>query len=801
MKWVKRIVLSIIILVAITILGSWIYLKSIQPDYNETTTLPGLNNITEVYYDNYGVPHIYARSDADAYYALGYTHAKDRLWQMELIRRIAPGRLSEILGEATIKTDKFFKHLQIDKTTALAVSKYNSTIDPAIKSKVDNYLKGINEYVKNDDTPIEFKILGIPKTPFDITDVYNVMGYMAFSFAMAHKTEPIVTHISQILGPDYMKDLDIQVDTTTEMIPSFSAAIDLKDLSLSVYDALKDLPSPQLIGSNSWVIAPSKSTTGKVLFCNDPHIGFAQPSVWYEAHIETPTTSMYGNYLAGFPFAQMGHTRHHAIGLTMFENDDIDFFAEKTDAQHPNQYYHKGEWKPMELRTVTLKVKGLPDQEIELRSTEHGPIVTPEIKEFNPDAAISLWWVYQQNPINLLEAGHILMNAQNIDEARFGASMIAAPGLNIMYGDSEGNIAWWASAKLPIRPNHVNSKMILNGTGEDDPLGYYDFKDNPQSINPPTGYVYSANNQSYKQKDILHPGYYLSEDRARRIVNLLENKDNWSVDDAKAMLLDHTSINASEIAQLFCTYIDQVPLESWPENLQSMVQQSSKNLKSWSGDYSNDSPAPIIFTKLMYITLKNMMSDELGPELFESYNGTHLMKRSNQKMISNAASIWWDNRYTEEQESPTDILYFSLIESLNQLSQQLGTDMTTWKWSSVHTIEHGHTMGQNPTLRKYFNVGPMEIVGGTETINNLMYHLDSTGIYEVTAGPSCRRIVDFNNIMNNSWSILPTGQSGRIMSPHYKDQALMYVRGEYRKKLMDETAIKEGAINKSVFNP
>lgn len=801
MRWFKRLIIVLCILLISGAIGAWFYLRSFSPDYDENRPLPNLSEAVEVIYDQFGVPHIYAQSDADAYHALGYVHAKDRLWQMEILRRIAPGRLSEILGEATIPTDRFFKHLQLDETTRNATSTFDVLHSDEVKVLVAQYLAGINTYVESGDTPIEYKILGIEKSPFAIEDLYNVMGYMAFSFAMAHKTEPVTSYILKNLGPDYLNDLNVHVDTSTEMIRSYSPSVDMNDLSKLINEALHDLPSPQLIGSNSWVLSPSKTQTGKVLFANDPHIGFAQPSVWYEAHIETPTTSLYGNYIAGFPFAQIGHTPHHAIGLTMFENDDIDFFEEKTDPAKPDLYFHQGEWKKINKRSVALKIKGKPEEIIEVKSTVHGPIITPETNGFDKESMISMWWVYQQNPVNLFNASFALLRAKSVKEAAIGASMIAAPGLNIMYGDADGNVAWWAAAKLPKRPAHVNSKLILDGSGIDDPQGYYTFDENPKAINPPWGYVYSANNQSYKSGDLIHPGYYLPEDRARRIVHLLDEKNNWDVADVQNMMLDITSENSADIAKSIVSLLSEVPKDTNQSDINKMKSQLVDELKQWNGSYDDKSSAPILFTKLLYLINKNVLSDELGMDLFELYNGTHLMKRSNQPLLANSGSVWWDNIKTPEKETANDVIQLSMSEALVQLSEQLGPDITKWKWSSVHTLEHNHLLGSNATLRPYFNVGPFETTGGTDVINNLQFKLEEDGTYEVGAGPSCRRIVDFSNVKSNSWSILPTGQSGNIMSSHYKDQSEMYVQGKFRKQLMDKDEIISSATAKSIFNP
>ena len=383
MKWLKRILLVILVLLVVGLLLGWLYVGNLGPDYNESRSLTGLEANTEVLYDTYGVPHIYADSNVDAYRTLGYVHAKDRLWQMELLRRIATGRLSEILGPAIVETDKFFRQLQISKTTDAAVTHYHETTSPELQACVAAYLAGVNSYVDSDETPIEFTILGIDKTHFDVYDIHNIMGYMAFSFAMGHKTEHVISHIADQLGSAYLNALDIHVDTTTTMIESHVSGALARNLSTQAYEILDGLPHPALIGSNSWVISGDRTASGAVIFANDPHIGFSQHAEWYEAHIETPELSIYGNHLAGYPFAVMGHTPDWAVGVTMYENDDIDFYKERIDTQNGTTYYHNRQWKPIESNKSTITVKGAKDIDLVLRSTVHGPIISDETNGFD----------------------------------------------------------------------------------------------------------------------------------------------------------------------------------------------------------------------------------------------------------------------------------------------------------------------------------------------------------------------------------------------------------------------------------
>lgn len=783
----------IVILLSAAVLISGVYISTLRPDYNEKISLKALNEEVEVYYDDFAIPHIYAKSPIDAFHTLGYVHAKERLWQMEILRRVGSGRLSEVFGERTLETDKFFRALSIRNNSEKGVRSFEQDVPLEVRQKVLAYVAGVNEFIDNGDTPLEYTILGIDKSSYTLTDIYDIMGYMAFSFAMAHKSEPILTYVAETLGEDYLKDLDVHVDPLSTIIQSGRGNKSTYELSLHIHEVMDFIPASPFIGSNSWVLSPEKTSSGQVILANDPHMGFTQPAVWFEAHLEAPGLSVYGNFVGGMPFPYIGHNKHHAIGLTMFENDDIDLFREQVNPQNALQYWHDNQWKNFDVRKETIAVKGGDQVELEIKSGIHGPVISEVTKGMNAEEMISMWWVYYQFPNRGLEATHNLLQVESLEEAQYAASLIHAPGLNVMYGDVEGNIAWWAAAKLPRRPQHVNSKLILDGSGKDDPLGFYDFSDNPQAINPSWGYVYSANNQSVKDSNVLHPGYYLPEDRARRIVKLLEQEKKWTVDEVKEMMLDTKSENAPEIVDLILSNTSE-------DDLSEVARKLTNILKKWDGTFAPDQIAPIAYHKFVYKILEHGMKDELK-EYFDAFNGTHVMKRSIQPLLGNIHSVWWDNVDTEDKETISQIFTAAIEDGTAELTEQLGVDPENWQWSDVHPLEHNHSMGANPALRPFFNVGPFGVGGTTEVINNLQFNLSPDGIYNIKAGPSCRRIVDFSDVENNSWSISPTGQSGNPMSPHYADQAQMYTAGKFRKKLMNEEDIKSSFRYFTAFLP
>ncbi|MBW8198223.1 penicillin acylase family protein [Flagellimonas abyssi] len=794
MKTYKKILLVLAGFLLLVIIGIAIFLNSLKPDYSGEKKLPGISNEVTTYFDSYGIPHIYAENEADALKALGYVHAQDRLWQMELLRRVAKGRLSEVFGKDMIGTDKFFLSLGIADHTKETVASLATDSETIVLAEA--YLDGVNEFLKQGPTPIEFYLTGIDKEPFTIEDVYNAVGYMAFSFAMAHKTDPLLTSMRNKLGDEYMKDLAISSDTSTVWIKNFKGEVTDTlgtNITASVNTALSKLPIPQFEGSNSWVIAPQKTKNGKVILANDPHIGFAQPSVWYEAHISTPTYEKYGYHLAGVPFPLLGHNRNLAYGLTMFENDDIDFYYEETHPSDSTKYKTAEGWKDYEFVNKTIKVKDGEDVSFTYKKTHHGPVLNNIADQISEEKPVAMSWIYTKPKNMVMHALYGLSHASNMKEFKNALPNIHAPGLNVMYGDAQGNVAWWATAKLYEMPDILSTKFILDGTsGKEEPLRYLDFSENPMAENPPWNYVYSANNQPDSIAGMLYPGYYLPENRAKRIVQLLDAKDDWDRESISEMILDVTSpVNTDVVTELIKLFD--------VSNLNNEQLVLLDSMKNWNGEYRLKSISPVIYHRTLYFMVKNTMEDELGPEMFKQFLSTHLFKRQIAWGSSMKSGKWWDNVNTPDVvETRQDIVLMSFAQTWESLIKDFGEDTSQWTWDKVHTLEHGHPFGQVASLRKYFNVGPFPVEGTREVINNLAFPYDSTGFYKVNSGPSTRRIIDFSDI-ENSISILPTGQSGNPLSKHYDDQAQMYVNGEFRKMMMNKKEIEETAASVLIF--
>ena len=727
------------------------------------------------------MPHIYASNQNDALTALGYVHAQDRLWQMELIRRIAPGRLSEIFGDKLVETDVFFAGLGLVEDANESIAKIDINSE-AYKLTIA-YLDGVNQFVEEGATPIEYNLIGLEKTKFTVNDVYNVFGYMSFSFAIAQKTDPLLQEIKEKLGDNYLAELEIPVYSNTALLKSEKNPIVKASFAKAMTAMYEQLPISPFIGSNSWVIAADKTKNGKVIFANDPHIGFSQPSVWYQSHIKTPDYEMYGYSLALTPFPLLGHNRDYAYGLTMFENDDVDFYIEKNNPENLNEYETPTGFSTYKTVQKTIKIKGAPDTTFTVKISRHGPIMNNLLKQIDDQRPIAMQWIYKKTDNQILDVGYQISHAKSLHDFKEGAKLLHAPGLNMMYGDAKDNIAWIASGKLYKYRDSINTKLYLDGaSGKDEILSYVDFEDNPQSINPASNYVYSSNNQPDTIAGVLYPGYYLPEDRGQRIEQLLEVKNDWTQEDVQQMIFDVTS---PVVPQVIANLVASLSTENFTKNEQEALQ----NLKNWNGEYKKEDTAPTIYNRFLYEFLEGTFKDELG-ESFPMFMQTPLMKKMIAVQAKKTVSVWFDDVTTEPKETKSDIVQRSFINAISFLENQLGDTVSLWSWSKVISVEHGHALAAGgETLRKIFNVGPFSMDGGNEVINNQLFTLNETGIYKVKAGPSTRRVIDFSNI-ENSVSILPTGQSGNVFSKHYKDQAQKYLNGEFVKTILNKDEIE-----------
>lgn len=789
-KYFFLLLLSLIIVLVIVV---YAFLNQTKPVYSGELSLKGIDSQTTVYFDAYGVPHIYANNQKDAMMALGYVHAQDRLWQMELMRRIAPGKLSEIFGNPALKTDLFFTGIGIDENSTKAVSQMDTNSQTYILASA--YLRGINNYLAQGKTPVEFSLLGIKKEKFTLKDVYNIFGFMSFSFAMAQKTDPLLTDIRDRLGSSYLNDFGIHGEFNTKPLKSYKGDLkEYSEISRTISALLENTVAPPFIGSNSWVIGGERTKRGKVILANDPHIMYSQPGTWYEAHISCPNYEMYGFYIAGTPFPLLGHNRTYAYGLTMFENDDVDFFQETDNPNNTKQYQTIDGFKNYTYHQKTIRVKDSASVKLMVKTSQHGPVVNGLLEGVKGNKSVAMSWMYTQQKNQILQAVYELSHAKNLNDFHKNIELIHAPGLNIMYGDATGNVAWITSGKLYKVPQTVNTNFILNGAnGIDDQKRFLPFEQNPSAINPPWHYVYSANNQPEKINGYLYPGYYLPKDRALRIDGLLQSKKDWTKESVSKMMVDNTSAVIPQIVSEITNVLDK-------SKFNGQEVKALQFLKQWNGSHTLSNVAPTIYNKWLYFYLKDTFEDELGEENFKLFLNTHIVKQLIENQIKNGNSPWWDNlKTTQTKETQSQIITQSYKEAVHSLEKQLGPEVSKWSWGKVHQVTFQHPIGKVKLFQKFFNVGPFSIEGSNEVINNQLFMYTDDAEINIKGGPSTRRVVDFSDI-ENCWSVLPTGQSGNPMSSHYKDQTQLFVTGGFRKMMLNKKEII-ATSSKLVFKP
>ena len=778
----RRLTVTVFVVVALAGAGVW-YVQSKLPTRQGEIAFSALKEPVTVRYDERGVPHIRAGNQLDMYRALGYVQAQDRLFQMEIMRRLARGELAQVLGPKLVPTDTLFRSLRIRERAARYVTELDQQ-SPAWLA-LQAYLDGINHYQATRANPVEFDVLGITPRPFTAEDTLSVAGYMAYSFAAAFRTEPLLTYVRDQLGSDYLNIFDLDWQSKGVLPPTLTAN-DWKTLSTLAqlsHQALSHAGLAQFEGSNAWAVSGKRTQSGKPLLAGDPHIRFSVPAVWYEAQLSAPDFDLYGYHQALVPFAFLGNNRAFGWSLTMFQNDDLDLIAEKTNPQNPNQVWYQGKWVDMTRTQEQIAVKGEAPVTLTLRRSPHGPIVNDVLGPVAGPTPIAMWWGFLESKNPILEGFYRLNRANTLSKARKAASYIHAPGLNLVWANAKGDIGWWAAAQLPKRPAGVNPAFILDGsTAQADKPGFYPFSDNPQEENPKRGYIVSANAQPVSPTGIEIPGYYNLADRGQQLNRQLSDPGvKWNLKNSQALQLGTATDYAQRVISPLLPVLRNVVSD--PAELKLVEQ-----LAQWKGDYPLDSTSATVFNQLLFSLADTAMLDELGDGFFDILLSTRVIDAALPRLAASPDSPWWDNRNTLTKETRSDTVKVAWQNSIAQLTSVLGDDPAQWHWGRAHTLTHEHPLGKQKPLDWLLNVGPFAAPGSHEVPNNLSARLGPAP-WAVSYGPSTRRLIDFAD-PSHGLTINPVGQSGVPFDKHYRDQAPSYIEGDYDKPYIDDAEIE-----------
>lgn len=792
------------------------------PKINGGIKNPNLDASVDIYRDSYGIPHIYAETSHDLFFAQGYVQAQDRFWQMDFWRHISSGRLSEMLGESQLDTDKFLRTLG----WARVAREELDNCAPEVLEVLGAYSQGVNAYLsahQGSTLSFEYVLLKLLNPSYEPEEwqplhsiawakvmAWDLGGNMDDEIQRAVLLQSLTSDQLNEIDPPYPDDHPIIVSEqgigqiANKSDPSNSSFVKsilplLSQTSRKVGNLETILGKRGLgIGSNSWAVSGDRTSTGKPILANDPHLPAQMPSIWYEIGLHCQPKgpdcpyNVTGFSFAGNPGVIIGHNDRIAWGFTNAGPDVQDLYIEKINPDDPNQYEVNGKWVDMELVEETISVAGEDPQEMVIRYTRHGPIISDTyepLEDFSdktgielPDNyALALRWTALENSETFFAI--LQMNqAENWDEFRAALRFFDVPSQNMVYADIEGNIGYQTPGKIPIRASGDGRIPVPGWNDNYEWLGYIPYEQLPSVYNPQEGYIVTANNAIVgKQYPYLITTMWAYGYRAQRIVDMIEGA-NGSVDVEYIMQMqgDNRDLNAEVLVPV----LQQITLDS-PE-----MEDARELLTGWDFQVHKDSAPAALFEVFWKHLLSGTFYDEL-PDDYHPEGGSRWFEVIRQ-LAPQPNSPWWDDRMTPEKvEGRDEIFREAFRNAVDELKDNLGDDPEKWKWGDIHTITfRNSTLGESgiTLIENLFNRGPYPVSGGASIVNASGW--DSSESYDVTALPSMRMIVDLSNL-ENSLTINTTGQSGHSYHPHYTDMVDKWRQIQYHPMLWSRNMVEE----------
>lgn len=772
-----------------------------RPPINGRLVLNGLRAPVEVIRDRWGVPHIYAHSDRDALFAQGFVHAQDRLWQLDFCRRMVAGRLAEILGEPALALDRWLRI-----TTMRRVAEQEAAqLSAGVRAEAEAYAAGINAYIARGRLPIEFTLLGYRPEPWTPADSLAWVKYMSWNLSVNWETELLRAQLIARLGADRVAELEPPYfDRWPTIVPPGVDWSTLREAMAGDGEAATPYawPSPLAgLGSNSWVIAGNRTASGRPLLANDMHLPMLIPAIWYENHLVGEALNVTGVTFPGIPGVVAGHNEHVAWGFTNGFADVQDLYVERLrrtgDSEARVQAERNGDWYDAQVYHETIRVRRGQPVDVEVVVTRHGPIINGLSDAFTAEPPLALRWTSLEPDAML--AGLLAMNrARNCAEFRQALRQFSAPVQNVVYADAHGDIAYSLPGKIPIRAAGDGRLPSPGWADEHEWTGYIPFDELPHLLNPPAGYIVTANNRVVGDD---YPHYLGREtimgDRAQRIVEMIERRTRLDVADCRAMQLDQLSPTARVVAG----HLGNLDVDH--PQLDRVVQL----IRNWDGTLRPDSAAAAIYEAFLRQVIPLLLERHLGPaaastapgdgvgcgetDLVARYAGRGPTPMVLPRTIFGERSLEWLQRTLIQPDSPwfdlghgetrDDVLCLALRRTLDVLTRRLGPDMSGWEWGQLHTLTLSHPLGTARPLAPLFNRGPLPVGGDASTVwatGANQHDLDSTDVI----APPCRMIVDVG-AWDNSLAVLAPGQSGDPGSLHYDDQLAGWFSGDYHPML------------------
>lgn len=803
-QWsVGLLLLSLVGLIALTV-----FMQQKLPQRSDQLALAHLSKPVTVNFDQWGIPHIHAQTDLDGYQALGFVHAQDRLFQMDLLRRVGKGELSALIGEKGLVVDKLFRTLGTPNHARVMAEQLRQQ-EPGTVAKIEAYYRGVNQAIEQLEVPLEYDLLGATPQPFTLVDVYAISAYMAHSFMSGLTVDPMLTAVSQSVSPELFDSLvmgwpeskDTAVVESTTDTPDKTAQIESLNQRqlLAMIDAgeriAAELPYGLVHGSNGWAISAEKSAGEFPMFANDPHMAFAVPAVWYEAQLTTPKMNVYGHFVAGVPFPLLMRSDHRIHGLTMLQSDDADVFSLQTDPADADRVMVEGQWQVLETRKEIIPVKGQADVALDVKVSSVGPVVNEVLGLEGEPQRMAFYWLFTRTENDVVSMMHKVTMANTLESVEEAISKHWSPGLNIVYADKDNNIAMWAVGRFIHRQAGQDGKLIVSASVPNSlPLGVRPFSDNPRIINPASGYVFSTNNPyPDSDPDTLHTGYYSPIYREKVAEQALSKAEQWTPDDMKSLQTSTHNARWDNVRTLLLASLKTA------SKLSAVEQKAKAELEGWDGRYTEQSVAASVFERFYFYLLQGVFADELGEALFSKFLNNPVADNTLFTLVAAPDAKWWDNAASQEVETAEDVVRAAFSASVASLTKQQGNDVNQWAWLNSAGLTHPHPLGQVWPLDKVFNVGDFAVHGSKRSLNN-MIHKFSDQRAVITNGPSTRRVVDLADI-ENGWNVNPVGQSGRLFDEHYRNQSELYNQNQYRRARILSADEKEHVVSSLFLTP
>ena len=812
-RWLLRVFAALALLAGLAGVGLYFFLSRSLPDYNETFRLRGLSGEVEIVRNTHNVPHIFGENDADVFFGLGFAHAQDRLWQMQMLRRTAQGRLSEMFGRRTLRVDELMRRLDIYGLARTSLGVQDAPTRAALAAYADGvnaWLQITNDRARGRGAP-EFFVFSAEMPLWQPADSLAILKLMSVQLNGQISREVLRARASLLVDPERLRDLMPDAPGSgVAALPDYASLFPTVRPSMqtaALDDPLNPVASPFLAGaSNSFAATPARAASDGAILANDPHLELTAPALMYLARLELSSGGVIGASIPGVPAIMSGRSEALGWGITSAYLDDSDVFIEELNPDDPSQYRTPDGWGEFETRGSIIRIKDEDPVTLTLRWSQNGPVLSGALYELGtvtpPGHVATLGWTALEAEDTTMTAALRLMRAQTLEEALDAGELYVAPAQNLMLATPD-RVALQMLGRMPRRDANHETRGRMPAPGwkpENRWLGTLPYSANPRFLDPDSGILGNTNNKIIERPFPLHVSHDWGDtQRIERFQHLMRQRNVHTRDSFIEAQLDAVSPAARLLLPL-------VAADLWfsgdaaPAGTRAHLRQRALRLMAdWNGEMNEHLPEPLIYAAWMRELQTRLIRDELGP-LAEQF--THVDPVFIERVFrdTNGAGEWCNIVQSSVTETCTDIAIAALDEALLRLSERYGEAVESWRWGDAHMATHRHSvLGDVPLVRHFVNIR-QSTSGGDHTLMRARTSGRDPDPFANVHGAVYRGVYDFAD-PESSVFILSTGQSGHPLSRHYDDLGDLWRRGEYIPMTLDPDLARGGAVGLTVLQP